>query len=89
MQITRTVFNVVARPAEEGGYWAEVIELPGCVTQGETKEELFHNVVEAIKACLAAYEEEPDSGYQEPSAELWGVPMFDEGPEKKSQPLPA
>ena len=74
MGIQRTVFSVIARPAEEGGYWAEVIELPGCVTQGESKEELFHNVVEAIQACLEAYEKDGD--YQEPAAELWAVPMF-------------
>ena len=70
----RTVFNVVARPAEEGGYWAEVIELPGCVSQGETKEELWHNISEAIYACLAAYGEDE---VQEPAAELWGVPLFE------------
>ena len=71
MAVIRTVFNVIARPADEGGYWAEVIELPGCVSQGETKEELLHNIIEAIQACLEAEYEEDVA----PSAELWGVPV--------------
>ena len=36
------------RRGEEGGYWAEVPALPGCVTQGETKAELESNLREAI-----------------------------------------
>jgi hypothetical protein len=27
--------------AEEGGYWAEVPALPGCITEGETMEEVL------------------------------------------------
>ena len=84
MVIARTVFNVIARPAEEGGYWAEVIELPGCVSQGETKEELMHNIMEAIQACLEAYEgDEPSM----PAAELWGLPVLNFKPGK--EPVPA
>jgi predicted RNase H-like HicB family nuclease len=44
--------KVVVHEAEEGGYWAEVPAIPGCATQGETKEELMANVHEAIEACL-------------------------------------
>ena len=40
--------------AEEGGFWAEVPALPGCVTQGETTEELERNLQEAIEGWLAA-----------------------------------
>jgi predicted RNase H-like HicB family nuclease len=71
--LARTVFNVIARPAEEGGYWAEVVELPGCVSQGETKDELLHNIREAIQACLEAYGDDEPS---EPYAELWGIPVL-------------
>ena len=39
--------KVVVHEAEEGGYWAEVPAIPGCVTQGETMEELMANVHEA------------------------------------------
>src|SRR5262249_12332102 len=38
---------------EEGGrYWAEVPELPGCFTQGETLDEIYRNLVEAISVHL-------------------------------------
>ena len=35
-------FTVLVHEGEEGetGYWGEVIELPGCVSQGETSAEL-------------------------------------------------
>ena len=46
-------FTVLVHEAEEGGYWAEVPELPGCLSQGETLDELRRNVAEAIEACLA------------------------------------
>jgi predicted RNase H-like HicB family nuclease len=39
--------------AEEGGYWAEVPAIPGCATQGETFEELLHNLYEAVEGCLS------------------------------------
>ena len=44
--------KVVIHRAEEGGYWAEVPAIPGCVSQGETREELLTNVQEAIEGCL-------------------------------------
>ncbi len=44
--------KVVVHKAEEGGYWAEVPAIPGCVSQGETKEELKENILEAIEGCL-------------------------------------
>jgi predicted RNase H-like HicB family nuclease len=40
--------------AEEGGYWAEVPALPGCVSQGETIDELRSNIHEAIEGWLRA-----------------------------------
>jgi predicted RNase H-like HicB family nuclease len=45
--------KVVVHEAEEGGFWAEVPALPGCVSQGETMDELLANVREAIQAWLA------------------------------------
>jgi predicted RNase H-like HicB family nuclease len=40
--------------AEEGGYWAEVPALPGCVSQGETIDDIRANIREAIEAWLLA-----------------------------------
>ena len=45
--------KAIVHVAEEGGFWAEVPALPGCVTQGETLEELVSNLHEAIDGCLA------------------------------------
>ena len=45
--------KVVVHEAEDGGFWAEVPALPGCVSQGETMDELLANVREAIQAWLA------------------------------------
>ena len=45
--------KVIVNHAEEGGFWAEVLAIPGCATQGETMEELFADLHEAVEACLA------------------------------------
>ena len=45
--------KVVVHEAEEGGFWAEVPAIPGCATQGETFEDLLHNLYEAVESCLA------------------------------------
>jgi predicted RNase H-like HicB family nuclease len=52
--------KVIIHTAEEGGLWAEVPALPGCVTQAETMEELIPNIYEAVEGCLMV-EIEPDS----------------------------
>jgi predicted RNase H-like HicB family nuclease len=46
--------KIVVHQAEEGGFWAEVPALPGCVSQGETMDELLANVRAAIQAWLDA-----------------------------------
>jgi len=45
--------KIIVHEAEEGVYWAEVPEIPGCATQGETFEELLANLYEAVEACLS------------------------------------
>lgn len=45
--------KVVIHEAEEGGYWAEVPSIHGCVTQGENFEELLSNIYEAVEGCLS------------------------------------
>ena len=67
-------FNVIVRPAEEGGFWAEVLELPGCASQGETEQELYDNIVEAIQACLKAGAI-PAGSDDTPRPEVWRVPV--------------
>ncbi|MFO7780607.1 MAG: type II toxin-antitoxin system HicB family antitoxin [Spirochaetia bacterium] len=50
--------KVVVHEAEEGGYWGEVPSIPGCASQGETLEELFANLHEAVEGCLSVDIEE-------------------------------
>ena len=51
--------KIVIHDAEEGGYWAEVPAIPGCVSQGETIDELLQNIHEAIEGCLAVEVKKP------------------------------
>jgi predicted RNase H-like HicB family nuclease len=53
--------RVVVHEAEEGGFWAEVPAIPGCATQGETMDELMHNIREAIEGCLSVDVEPPQN----------------------------
>jgi hypothetical protein len=46
--------KAIVHDAEEGDYWAEVPAIPGCVTQGDTMDELMRNLHEAIEGCLSA-----------------------------------
>jgi len=45
--------KAIIHEAEEGGYWAEVPALPGCVTQGETVEDATSSLREAIEGRLS------------------------------------
>ena len=44
--------KAIVYQAEEGGYWAEVPALPGCITEGDTLEELESNLKDAIYGWL-------------------------------------
>jgi predicted RNase H-like HicB family nuclease len=46
----QTSFRAVVHSENGEGYWAEVPELPGCFTQGDTLDEVYKNLAEAI-AC--------------------------------------
>ena len=44
--------KIVLEPSEEGGYTAVVPSLPGCISEGNSKEEALRNVREAIELYL-------------------------------------
>lgn len=44
--------KAIIHPAEEGGFWAEVPVLPGCITEGDTMEEILTNLKDAIQGWL-------------------------------------
>ncbi|NJM70440.1 MAG: type II toxin-antitoxin system HicB family antitoxin [Scytonema sp. RU_4_4] len=45
-------FNVTIDRDEDGIWIVECPSIPGCVSQGETKEEALENIKDAIAACL-------------------------------------
>ena len=48
----KRTFTVVIEKDADGGFIASVAELPGCHTQGETREELRANIREAIELYI-------------------------------------
>lgn len=50
-------FTVVLHPEKDGGYSVSVPALPGCYSQGETKEGALANVREAIELHLEVLKE--------------------------------
>ena len=54
------IIKALVHNAEEGGFWAEVPALPGCLTQGETREEIRENLLEAIEVWFEAGEADTD-----------------------------
>ena len=51
-------YHLTVFEAEEGGFWAHVAELPGCVAQGESLDELMQNASDAIGVLLDVMTEE-------------------------------
>jgi predicted RNase H-like HicB family nuclease len=45
-------FTVTVDRDEDGIWIAECPSIPGCVSQGKTKDEALENIKEAIKSCL-------------------------------------
>jgi len=50
--------KVIIHPAEEGWYWAEVPGFPGCVSEGDTLEQVRRNIKEAFEGVLAVLQEQ-------------------------------
>ena len=50
--------KVYLEPSEEGGYTAIVPSFPGCISEGETKEEAIRNIREAIELYLEPIEDD-------------------------------
>ncbi|MBN3939606.1 MAG: type II toxin-antitoxin system HicB family antitoxin [Nostoc sp.] len=45
-------FNVILDRDEDGVWIIECPSIPGCVSQGRTREEALENIKDAITACL-------------------------------------
>ncbi|MFQ5827354.1 MAG: type II toxin-antitoxin system HicB family antitoxin [Dehalococcoidia bacterium] len=49
---------VILTVGEDGYFVAEVPVLPGCISQGKTREEALQNIREAAELCLESMGEE-------------------------------
>jgi len=50
--------KVVLEPSEEGGFTVYIPSLPGCISEGNTKEEALENIKEAIELYLEPVEDD-------------------------------
>ncbi len=50
--------KVVLIPSDEGGFTVMVPSLPGCISEGNTREEALANIKEAIELYLEETEDE-------------------------------
>lgn len=51
-------FKVILEPSDEGGFTVYVPVLPGCISEGETKEDALTNIREAIELYLEPVEDD-------------------------------
>ena len=59
-KVSQGKFTVILRQAEEGGYTVQCVELPGAISEGDTKKEALNNIREAIQGYLEAFPEEEE-----------------------------
>lgn len=52
----KRAFRVILEPNEEGGFTVTVPLLPGCISEGDTREEALVNIKEAIELYLESLE---------------------------------
>lgn len=50
--------QVVVHPGEDNYWVAECPSLPGCISQGKTRQNALENIKEAIEGYIAALEED-------------------------------
>jgi predicted RNase H-like HicB family nuclease len=50
-------YTIIVHEAEEGGYWSEVVSLPGAGSQGDSVDETVANTKESIEAVIQVMRE--------------------------------
>ena len=50
--------RVVLEPSEDGGYTVTVPDLPGCISEGDSREEALANIEDAIQLYLEPVEDD-------------------------------
>jgi predicted RNase H-like HicB family nuclease len=52
--------QIILEPSDEGGFTALVPSLPGCISEGDSKEDAVKNIKEAIELYLEPIEDDSD-----------------------------
>ena len=52
--------RIILEPSDEGGYTVIVPALPGCISEGDTREDALKNIQEAITLYLEPIEDDLD-----------------------------
>ena len=50
--------KIVLEPSDEGGFTAYVPTLPGCISEGDSREDALRNIREAIELYLEPVEDD-------------------------------
>ena len=53
--------RVVLEPSDDGGYTVYVPSLPGCISEGDSRDEALANIAEAIQLYLEPVEDDLSS----------------------------
>jgi predicted RNase H-like HicB family nuclease len=64
--------KILLEPSDEGGFTAIVPSLPGCISEGDTREEAMQNIREAIALYLEPVEDDISCN---PNAELFEIAL--------------
>ncbi len=62
--------KAVLKPSDEGGYTVYIPSLPGCISEGDTKEEALKNIREAVELYLEPVD---DDIVESPGIEIFDI----------------
>ncbi|MBT8508682.1 hypothetical protein AZH53_09725 [Methanomicrobiaceae archaeon CYW5] len=62
--------RVVLEPSDEGGFTVSVPGLPGCISEGESRDAALHNIREAITLYLEPIEDDAMYGEHAEQVEI-------------------
>lgn len=60
--VTSMKLRVILEPSDEGGFTAVVPALPGCISEGDSREEALRNIEEAIRLYLEPVDDDFATG---------------------------
>lgn len=62
--------NVILEPSDEGGFTAYIPALPGCISEGDTREEALKNIQEAVELYLEQVDDDQSFSNQAEVVEI-------------------